>query len=423
MERARVHVRSEMMKDKKTIQDTELAGKTVLVRVDYNVPFRPGTIEISDDSRIRASIPTVRYLVERGCKVVLCSHLGRPGGKVVDDLRMGPVGRRLSELLGIPVAQTSDCVGPDVLSEIEALPSGGVMVVENLRFHPGEEHNDPEFASALASLADVYVNDAFGTAHRAHASTEGITCYLPAVAGFLMARELEMLGRALDSPRRPFATIVGGAKISDKLAVLEHLARRVDVLLIGGGMAATFLKAKGLSIGDSLVEEDWIQSTTDLMRAVEGKGPDLILPVDVVVADSFSEGADHRVVPVEAIGSGWRIMDIGPQTISQFEAALERARTVVWNGTMGVHEWAPFAHGTASIAQSLVGLEDATIVVGGGSTAEAVDGLGLAGKMTHVSTGGGASLQFLEGKDLPGVAALLDKNATSSKQASVISTD
>ena len=396
--------------NKKTVEDIDVAGKTVLVRVDYNVPFHPGTSDISDDSRIKASLPTLRYLIERGCKVVLCSHMGRPKGKVVEELRMSPTSSRLAKLLGTPIAQASDCIGPDVQNAIGALPSGGVVMLENLRFHEGEEKNDPEFASSLASLAEVYVDDAFGTAHRAHASTDGVTQFLPSVAGFLMSTELEMLGRALESPRRPFAAVMGGAKVSDKIAVLENLAGRVDTLIIGGGMAATFFKAKGLEIGDSLLEEERVQFASEFMRTSKDNGLELLLPVDVVIADSFSATASHRTVGITDIPSGWRIMDIGPQTISLFEKALRVSKTVVWNGPMGVFEWEPFAQGTVRLASVLADMGDATTVVGGGSTAEAVGSLGLTDKMTHVSTGGGASLEFLEGKVLPGVAALLDKD-------------
>ena len=396
--------------NKKTVEDIDVAGKTVLVRVDYNVPFHPGTSDISDDSRIKASLPTLRYLIERDCKVVLCSHMGRPKGKVVEELRMSPTSSRLAKLLGTPIAQASDCIGPDVQNAIGALPSGGVVMLENLRFHEGEEKNDPEFASSLASLAEVYVDDAFGTAHRAHASTEGVTRFLPSVAGFLMSTELEMLGRALESPRRPFAAVMGGAKVSDKIAVLENLAGRVDTLIIGGGMAATFFKAKGLEIGDSLLEEERVQFASEFMRTSKDKSLELLLPVDVVIADSFSATASHRTVGITDIPLGWRVMDIGLQTISLFEKALRVSKTVVWNGPMGVFEWEPFAQGTVRLASVLADMGDATTVVGGGSTAEAVGSLGLTDKMTHVSTGGGASLEFLEGKVLPGVAALLDKD-------------
>ena len=394
---------------KQTIEDIDVAGKTVLVRVDYNVPFHPGTTRISDDSRIAASLPTLRYLMERDCKIVLCSHVGRPKGNVVEEMRLTPMSTRLAELLGRPVSQLSHCVGPDVREAVEALGPGGVLMLENLRFHEGEEANDPEFAAALALLADVYVDDAFGTAHRAHASTDGVARFLPAVAGFLMATELEMLGQALASPRRPFAAVMGGAKVSDKIAVLENLAGRVDTLVIGGGMAATFFKAQGLEIGDSLVEEDRVQFAQDLMQASSQKGRDLLLPIDVVIADDFSATAGHRTVSVAEIPAGWRVMDIGPESASLFEKALMPSKTLLWNGPMGVFEWNPYAQGTIRLANTLAAMRNATTIVGGGSTAEAVESLGLAAKMTHVSTGGGASLEFLEGKELPGVAVLPNK--------------
>ena len=392
----------------KTVEEIDVAGKTVLVRVDYNVPFRPGTLEVSDDRRIAASLPTIRYLVDRGCRVVLCSHLGRPRGRRVDEKRMAPVGRRLEELLGAPVVETEECVGPEVRRTVGALKPGGVALLQNLRFHPEEEANDPGFASRLAALAHVYVNDAFGAAHRAHASVEGVARLLPSAVGFLMARELEMLGRALESPRRPFAAILGGAKASDKIAVIESLSRKVDVLIIGGGMAATFLKAQGLETGDSPVEDDQIDFAARFVDGARRQGPLVRLPVDVVVADSFSETAGHRVVASSAIPRGWRIMDVGPRSSGLFAEALADARTVLWNGPMGVFEWDFSAEGTRRVAQALAGLSGATTVVGGGSTAEAVGRLGLADKMTHVSTGGGASLELLEGRVLPGVAALME---------------
>ena len=397
------------MTEKASIRDVDLAGRRVLVRVDYNIPFQPGTTIISDDSRVRASLPTIRYLIERRCRVVLCSHLGRPKGRVVEELRMAPATKRLSELLGVPVTQALDCVGSEVEEAARELPAGAVMMLENLRFHPGEESNDPEFASALASLADVYVDDAFGTAHRAHASTTGVAAFLPSVAGFLMARELKMLGRAMDSPERPFAVVLGGAKASDKIAVMENLAGRVDTLVLGGGMAATFLRAKGLEVGESPVEEDRVEFAARLLDGAQLRGPQVCLPDDVVIADSFSETARCRTVDTSEIPVGWRIMDIGPRTVSSFERALGPCRTVVWNGPMGVFEWKPFAGGTAGVANIVAALDSATTVVGGGSTAEAVDRLGLADRMTHVSTGGGASLEFMEGRVLPGVAALMDK--------------
>ena len=393
------------MAAKKSIKDVELEGKRVLVRVDYNVPFAPGTVRISDDSRIRASLPTIEYLIERRCTVVLCSHLGRPKGRVVEDLRMAPVAQRLSELLGRPVSQAPGSTGPETAAAVEAAEAGGVVLLENLRFDPREEANDPAFAADLASLAGLYVDDAFGTAHRAHASTEGVARYLPAVSGLLMARELEMLGDALDAPERPFAAILGGAKVSDKIGVLDSLAGKVDALIVGGGMVATFLLARGLDVGDSLVERDRVRFAGSLMDTADAR---LMLPVDVVVADSFSEEAACATVDVEGIPAGWRIMDIGPRTAEAFEEELGRCRTVVWNGPMGVFEWEPFANGTRRVGMALARLEDAVTVVGGGSTAEAVESLGIADRMTHVSTGGGAALELLEGRVLPGVAALLD---------------
>lgn len=385
----------------------DVTGKTVLVRVDYNVPFTPSTLEISDDSRIVASLDTLRYLIERDCRVVLCSHVGRPKGKVVEELRVRPIASRLSELLGRPVAVAPDCVGPEVASVVEGLSSGGVAVLENLRFHPEEEENDAVFAKELASIAEMYVNDAFGAAHRAHASTEGVTKFLPAVSGFLMARELEILGRVLDDPHRPLVAVLGGAKASNKMDALRNLVAKADTLVVGGGMAATFLLADGLEVGDSLVEEDNIQMASEIVDDARRTGVDLLLPSDAVVADAFSADATHQVVGVDAISAGWRIMDIGPRTTEAFVAALATAGTVVWNGPMGVSEWKSFSSGTAGIAEALAGLSDATTVIGGGSTAEAVAGLGLAQAMTHVSTGGGASLEFLEGRTLPGVAALM----------------
>ena len=397
------------MRDKKTVQDVDVAGKTVLVRVDFNVPFRPSTTDISDDTRIRASLPTIRYLREQHCRVVLCSHLGRPKGKAQDALRMAPVTQQLSELIQAPVIQALDCVGPEVARRVERLALGDVMMLENTRFHHEEEANNPDFARELSSIAEVYVSDAFGAAHRAHASTEGVAHFLPAVAGLLMARELEVLGSALGSPRRPFAAIIGGAKVSDKMAVLENLASRVDVLIIGGGMTATFLAARGLGVGESPVEVGLTSSAAKLLDGARQQVK-VLLPVDVMVADSFSANAGHRLVDAHEIPPGWRIMDVGPRTTSDIGYALTGARTVLWNGPLGVFEWKAFAAGTTNLSESLAGLPDATTVIGGGSTAEAVRQLGLSDQMTHVSTGGGASLEFLEGKTLPGVAALLDKD-------------
>ena len=397
------------MTAKKTIEDIDLARKAVLVRVDFNVPFAPGTTQISDESRIMASVPTIDYLRRRGCRVVLCSHVGRPGGKIVDELRLAPVSARLSKILGAPVAQADNCVGTGVRAMAAGLEPGGVLMLENTRFHPEEESNDPEFASQLAKLADVYVNDAFGAAHRAHASVEGVARHLPAVAGLLLARELDMLGRVLESPERPFAAIFGGAKVSDKLAALQRLSSRADTLIVGGGMAATFLAARGLEVGGSAVEEDMVGDAGRLVETAAAGGTELLLPVDVVVANEFSEGAAYRTVDTDSIPDGWMIMDVGPRTVEAFSAALAPAKTIVWNGPAGVFEWEAFSQGTKRIAAAVAGLRGAKTIVGGGSTAEAVASLGLADKMSHVSTGGGASLDYLAGETLPGVAALMDR--------------
>ncbi len=389
-----------------TLDDLEPDGKTALVRVDFNVPFTSDRSAISDDSRIRASLPTIEYLLDRECGVVLCCHIGRPEGRVVSELSVAPVAARLSELLDRPVPVAPDCVGPEAESRVRDMPPGGVLMLENLRFHPGEESNDPEFARGLAALADIYVNDAFGAAHRAHASTAGVAKLLPGAAGFLMHREVDVLGSALNAPVRPLVAILGGAKVSDKIAVLEHLTTKVDKLLIGGGMGAAFLKSNGLDVGASLVEDDSIDAARGIRTSAATRGVELLLPTDVVVADTFSESAAHRVVDVGSVPPGWMIMDIGPETAAAYAAAVEGAGTVVWNGTMGVSEWPPFSHGTERVAHAVAGLSDAVTVLGGGSTAEAVQALGLVDAMTHVSTGGGASLEFLEGRTLPGVEAL-----------------
>ena len=396
---------------KKTVGDIDVAGKRVLVRVDYNVPFHPGTTEVSDDSRIRASLPTIGYLLERGCRVILCSHLGRPKGKVVEELRMRHVVPRLARLLDAPVTQASDCVGSETWKAVEALAPGGVLVLENLRFNPGEEANDPGFASSLASLADVYVDDAFGTAHRAHASTEGVTRFLPSVAGLLMARGAGDVGPGAGSPGAPLRRRPRRRpRYPTRPASWRTWPPGWTFLVVGGGMAATFLKARGLEVGDSLVEEDRVQFAAHFIERFRQTGLKLLLPLDVVVADSFTEAAGHRTVDVSGIEPGWRIMDIGPRTAALFEEALRSCKTVLWNGPMGVFEWKPFATGTIHIAGVLADLKGATTVVGGGSTAEAVASLGIGDKMTHVSTGGGAALELLEGRVLPGVAALMDRD-------------
>jgi len=389
--------------NKKTIRDIDVEGRRVLVRVDFNVPLSEG--KVADNTRIRAALPTIRYLLDRDASVVLCSHLGRPKGEVVDDLKMDPVADRLAELLDRPVTKLDDCIGPEVEAAAQAAKPGDVLLLENTRFHPEEKQNDPAFAAKLASLADLYVNDAFGSAHRAHASTEGIAHHLPAVAGFLMEKELEFLGNALASPERPYVAILGGAKISDKIGVVENLLEQVDALLIGGGMANTFLKADGYDVAESLVEDE----SLDIARAlIDRAGDKLVLPVDVTVADRFDAEAFSQVVTVAQVPPRWRILDIGPRTLELFQERLEGARTVVWNGPMGVFEFPKFAQGTEAVARMLAALPDATTIIGGGDSAAAVKRTGLADKMSHISTGGGASLEFLEGKTLPGVAALLD---------------
>jgi phosphoglycerate kinase len=389
--------------NKKTIRDVDVQDKRVLVRVDFNVPLDDG--KVSDDTRIRAALPTIRYLLDRDAAVILCSHLGRPNGKVVDSLRMDPVAQRLSELLDRPVKKLDDCIGPEVEAAARAAKPGDLILLENTRFHPEEKQNDPAFAAKLASLADLYVNDAFGSAHRAHASTEGVTHYLPAVAGLLMEKELEFLGNALASPKRPYVAILGGAKISDKIGVIENLLGQVDALLIGGGMANTFLKADGYDVAESLVEDGSLDTARDL---IERAGDKLVLPVDVTVADRFDADAFSQVVSVGEVPPKWRILDIGPRTLELFQERLAGARTVVWNGPMGVFEFPKFALGTEAVARMLAALPDATTIIGGGDSAAAIERAGLADKMSHISTGGGASLEFLEGKTLPGVAALMD---------------
>jgi len=393
---------------KKTIRDVDVGGKRVLVRVDFNVPLDINTGAISDDSRIRASLPTIEYLVEHKAKVILCSHLGRPKGKAVETLRVAPIAQRLSQLIGLPVKVAQDCIGAEVEKMVKGLREGDILFLENLRFHPEEEANDPRFGHQLAGLADIYVNDAFGTAHRAHASTVGVASHLPAVSGFLMERELEAMNTLLNAPERPFACLIGGAKVSDKIGLLQNMLKRVDILLVGGGMAATFLRAQGYEVGLSSVEEDKLGLSKELLQEAEEQKAPLLLPVDVVVAEEIRADAEVKTVPTTEVPQNVHIVDIGPQTIKLFSGELRKCCTIMWNGPMGVYEIPEFGEGTRSMARLLSSLA-ATTIVGGGSTAEIVGEMGLAHKMTHVSTGGGASLRLLEGVTLPGVEALLDK--------------
>jgi phosphoglycerate kinase len=394
--------------DKMTVRDIKVAGKKVLVRVDFNVPIDAKTGAIADDSRIRAALPTIKYLIERQAKVVLMSHLGRPKGKVSKEFSLAPVAERLSKLLNKKVIFASDCIGPEVEKAVAAMKAGDVLLLENLRFHPEEEAGNADFAKALARLGDIYVNDAFGTSHRAHASIVGVTKYLPAVAGFLLEKEINTLGGLLENPEHPFVSLFGGAKVSDKVSMLRNIMGKVDCLLIGGGMAATFLKAESYNVGTSAVELETLDTASQLIKQAETSGVKLILPVDVMVAGENGSSAAGQVVPVDAIPPDKKIVDIGPVTIAAFETELEKGQTVFWNGPVGIAEIPQFATGTDKLARLLPTLKAKTIV-GGGSTAEFIDSLGLADKITFVSTGGGASLEFLGGEQLPGVVSLLDK--------------
>jgi phosphoglycerate kinase len=389
---------------------SDLAGKRVLVRADFNVPLDPNGA-ITDDTRIRAALPTIQALTGAGAKVILTSHFGRPKGQVNESMRLTPVAQRLSELLGQTVAKPNDCVGAEVASLVNSMSNGQVMLLENVRFHPEEEKNDPEFAKQLASVADLYVNDAFGTAHRAHASTEGVTHYLsPSVAGYLIEKELQYLQSAIESPQRPLVAIVGGSKVSSKIGVIETLLEKVDKLILGGGMIFTFYKARGLSVGKSLVEEDKLELAKSLEAKAKQRGVEFLLPTDVVVADAFDANANAQTVSVEAIPDGWMGLDIGPDSVKAFQAALAGCKTVIWNGPMGVFEFDKFAQGTEAIARSLADLTatGASTIIGGGDSVAAVEKVGVADRMSHISTGGGASLELLEGKVLPGIAALTD---------------
>ncbi len=393
---------------KKTIQDIDVSGKRVLVRVDFNVPLaEDGTV--SDDKRIVAALPTIRYLLEHNAKVILCSHLGRPKGQVNPKYSLAPVGARLSELLpDTKIWFAEDTVGESAKTAIDDMKEGEIVLLENVRFYPEEEKNDPEFAKKLASLADIFVSDAFGTVHRAHASTAGVAAYLPAVAGFLIGKELGVMGEALDNPKRPFVAILGGAKVADKIGVIKNLLGKCDSLIIGGGMAYTFLKAQGYGIGTSLLDAESIDLAKDIMAEAKAKNVNFLLPIDTVVATEFDANAEHKVVPSTEIPDGWMGMDIGPKTAELFKKTIVEAATVVWNGPMGVFEFPAFAEGTKKVAEACAECAGTTII-GGGDSASAVKKLGFADKMTHISTGGGASLEFLEGKTLPGVAVLNDK--------------
>lgn len=390
--------------NKKTVRDVELTGKRVLVRVDFNVPLSEG--KVSDDTRIRAAIPTLRYILDQKPRaVILMSHLGRPKDAPDPAYSLKPVVPVLSDLLGVPVAFAEDCLGEKPQAALAALPNGGVLIVENTRFYKGESKNDPAMAEQLAKLGDVYVNDAFGSAHRAHASTEGVTRFLPAVAGFLLEKEIEYLSSTIANPERPFVAIMGGAKISDKIGVIKNLLTRADAILIGGGMANTFMKAQGLAVADSLVEDDSLEIARALFEEAGGK---IHLPVDMVVANQFAADAESKTLKVQDVPDGWRILDIGPETVKAFRAIIATARTVVWNGPMGVFEFPKFAEGTFGVAKAVAD-SAAVSVIGGGESVAAIQQSGLADKITHISTGGGASLEMLEGLELPGVAALLDK--------------
>lgn len=391
---------------KKTIRDITIDKKRVLIRVDFNVPLNDDG-SIGDDTRIRDTLPTLRYLRGRGCRVILCSHLGRPGGKVVESLRMGPVAGHLSRLLEQPVKALPVSCGPEAESAVSAMRVGDFLFLENIRFYPGEQADSPDLAMAMAKLADIYVNDAFGVCHRAHASVVGIPRYLPAVEGLLLEKELDTFDRILEEPDRPFAAVIGGSKVSDKLGVLEYIIPRVDSLFIGGGMAATFLRSRGYSVGSSRVEENRLDEIRRLEENAKSLGVPIFLPEDVVITEKIEPGARVRTVPSDSIPDGWAIADIGPATIRKFTHELSSCRTVVWNGPVGVFEIPEFSLGTRSIAETLAGISGTT-VTGGGSTAEAMTMMGFAGKISHVSTGGGAALQLLAGRPLPGVDALLD---------------
>ncbi|CDN38703.1 phosphoglycerate kinase [Bacillus thuringiensis] len=393
--------------NKKSIRDVDLKGKRVFCRVDFNVPMKEG--KITDETRIRAALPTIQYLVEQGAKVILASHLGRPKGQVVEEMRLTPVAARLGELLGKDVKKADEAFGPVAQEMVAAMNEGDVLVLENVRFYAGEEKNDAELAKEFAALADILVNDAFGAAHRAHASTAGIADYLPAVSGLLMEKELDVLGKVLSNPERPFTAIIGGAKVKDKIGVIRHLLDKVDNLIIGGGLAYTFVKALGHEIGLSLCEDDKIELAKEFMQLAKEKGVNFYMPVDVVITEEFSETATTKIVGIDSIPSNWEGVDIGPKTREIYADVIKNSKLVVWNGPMGVFEMTPFAEGTKAVGQALADAEDTYSVIGGGDSAAAVEKFGMADKMSHISTGGGASLEFMEGKELPGVVCLNDK--------------
>ncbi len=394
------------MLKKMTMKDVDLKGKRVFCRVDFNVPMSEGNV--TDDTRIRAAVPTIEYLVENGAKVILASHLGRPKGEVNEDMRLAAAGARLSELLHKQVKSLEESIGEGVEQEISAMAEGDIVLLENVRFHEGEEKNDPELAKAFASLADLFVNDAFGAAHRAHASTAGIAEHLTAVSGLLLEKELDVLGKALSEPDRPFTAIIGGAKVKDKIGVIDHLLDIVDNLIIGGGLSYTFSKAQGHEVGNSLLEEDKIDLAKSFIDKAKEKGVNLYMPADVVVTKEFSNDAETKVVSISEIPSDWMGLDIGPETVKTYADVIKNSKLVIWNGPMGVFEMSSFENGTKSVAQAMAETEAYTII-GGGDSAAAVEKFNVADKMDHISTGGGASLEFMEGKDLPGVNALTDK--------------
>ena len=394
--------------NKKTVKDIDVSGKKVLLRCDFNVPQDKATGAITDDKRIVAALPTIQYLLDQNAAVIACSHLGKPKEGPDPKLSLAPVAKRLSELLGTPVIMAADVVGPDAQAKAAALKPGEIMLLENTRFEKGETKNDPALAKAMASMADIYVSDAFGAVHRAHASTAGVADYLPAVSGFLIQKELEIIGGALKTPKRPLVAILGGSKVSSKIGVINNLLEIADTIIIGGGMAYTFSAAEGGKVGDSLLEADWEDYAREMIRKAADKGVRLLLPVDTVIADAFAPDAAHKVVKIGEIPDGWQGLDIGPETVTLYCSAVKDAGTVIWNGPMGVFEFPAFAKGTEAVAEALSQTHAITII-GGGDSAAAVQQLGYADKMTHISTGGGASLEFMEGKELPGVACLLDK--------------